>query len=117
MSSPDTLKAYFKWLHKNQPKLEPYYKQLFSKYSWLKPAMPKTGKISKRHPRDKIRPKSLRTLCFLVDKMSEEGIIVGKLEKAILMQLIMKWIGCTRRTAFDYATALLCISIRRYCLL
>lgn len=117
MSHSDTLEAYFKWLQKKQPHLESYYKQLFGKYPWLKPAIPKPRKTKlKHHPLFFIRPKTLRILCFLVDKMSKEGVIVKKTDIAILMQLIMKWIDCSRRTAFDYAFALNQLG-NRYCLL
>jgi len=111
MSQLDSLEAYFKWLRKNNPKLESYCKQLFSKYPWLKPVMPKIGKMSKRHPLSIIRPKTLRTLCALAHKMKSEGIIIEKTDLGILMQLIAKWTGCSRRKALDYAHTLIIVSL------
>ena len=90
--------------------LTSYYKQLFTKYPWLKPAIPKPGKMSKRSPLSIIRPKTLRILCALARKMKSEGIIIEKTDLAILMQLITNWTGCSRRKALDYAYTLMIVS-------
>lgn len=117
MSQSDTIEAYLRWLHKKQPHLETYYKQLFSKYPWLKPAISKTRRKNPSHPLNIIRPTTLHILCQLVEKMSKEGIFIGKTDLPILMQLIMRWMPCSKRTALDYAMTLIRLSITNRCLL
>lgn len=95
------LETYFK----SYGKLEGYYRELFRKYAFLKPTK---VRIKKRHtyPTELIRPNTLRRLVWLFRKMREEGIIICKTDSTILLQLTMKWLGCSKRVGMDYVRTL-----------